>query len=204
MNGSIEMRSASGVNEVMMISEAAFPVADVSDYMNSNWKTFSLISINQFRTGTKFSQYACLVPVYNVRPMVLNTSLSTEAYQIICVDEYHKEKLNYNLSELDEFASYKENWNLYGASQISKTLIESVKRIIIGLEYQPRLQPMSDGSIAFYYLEDNHDYLEFEFKLDGRIEMFYFSGDRKKSLKEEIRDCEINEKVGRLKSGNFC
>ena len=116
-------------------------------------------------------------------------------------DEHHDEKLYYNLRMLDEFSSYTEDWNLYGAKPISRTVIESVRNIIRGLYYQPIIRATSSGGIAFEYLEDNRDYLQFEFLVDGRVEMFFFSGDRKNSRQSYVKECEINGKVLDFKNG---
>ncbi len=127
-------------------------------------------------------------------------------WEIACtIEKNHYEKLDYNINQLKDFLSYKENWNLYGAKPISRTVIESVKKLIMELDYQPMIQATPSGGIALEYLEDNRDYLLFDFFADGKIEMFFFSGDRKKSMQHPVNKDEINRIVVGLKNGDrFC
>ena len=56
-----------------------------------------------------------------------------------------------NLSKIDSFAKFQNNWNGYGAQPFSKTVLDNAKKTIMSLCYQPEICPVADGSIQFEY-----------------------------------------------------
>lgn len=79
-----------------------------------------------------------------------------------------------NLKTLSGIQHMCDNWNDYGASAFSKTIIDRAKCIINNLSIQPLIYPTANESVQFEFKNKNNDYLEFEIYGKGDIKMFIF------------------------------
>lgn len=72
------------------------------------------------------------------------------------------EQVRKNILRLDEIKNLPNDWNGYGASTFSLSLIEKCKEIVNTLSYQPKIYPTGRKSIQFQYELEDKSYLEFE------------------------------------------
>lgn len=78
--------------------------------------------------------------------------------KLVSIDE----QVRKNILRLDEIKSLPEDWNGYGASTFSLSLIEKCKEIVNTLSHQPKIYPTGRNSIQFQYELEDKSYLEFE------------------------------------------
>ena len=75
--------------------------------------------------------------------------------------------LQSNLSKLDEFSLYQENWNAYGAQPIPTHIILAGKKLLQAISVQPEVFPTAAESIQFEFERSDGSYLELELRSEG-------------------------------------
>ena len=94
--------------------------------------------------------------------------------------------LNKNQAKLKAISELKDNWDGYGATTFTRSLIQSLSEFLQKLYKQPEIFPTADGTIQMEYEKENGDYLEFQFSDRSTCEVYmsknknenYFSIDR--------------------------
>jgi hypothetical protein len=108
------------------------------------------------------------------------------------------EKMNKNVKKIKEYASFKEDWNGYGAEPFSPKLLEFSEYIIRNLKIQPEIFPTGRQSIQLEYEQDSGRYLEFEI-FENSINMLYIDENGNEEIKVlENKIEEINKVVSRF------
>ncbi|MCQ2535525.1 MAG: hypothetical protein MJ110_00990 [Lachnospiraceae bacterium] len=77
-----------------------------------------------------------------------------------------KDKIS-NLKKLSEIQNLSDNWNNNGAEHFSDALIKSVRKIILGITYQPEIFPTACNAIQLEWDNEQDEYLEMEILEDG-------------------------------------
>lgn len=101
-----------------------------------------------------------------------------------------------NLRKLESIAMLGENWNGYGATPFSRSLVGKVKEIVLGLCIQPELFPTAAGSIQLEYEKDNGDYLEIQVTEDEFCSVFRSGSLGEESFAVMSDTSELNKLVG--------
>lgn len=105
-------------------------------------------------------------------------------------------QLKNNIKKLDAIAELKPNWDLHGAPEFEKSLIEYCKVKLYELDdkfgniekVQPEIFPTNNETIQFEF-KNSSDWLEIEIPNDmSHIDCFMF-----KSCKEVERRCSLDE-----------
>ena len=86
-------------------------------------------------------------------------------------------ELQYNLGILDSFLNLKPNWNCYSAVGFTEAHIDIVKSLIKTLPYQPEVFPTARESVLLEYEKGNGEFLSFEIRKNGGIDMFSIHND---------------------------
>ena len=110
---------------------------------------------------------------------------------------YGKDKL-VNLKRLSEIEKLPDNWNNNGAEKISIGVIKAVRKLLMGMEYQPEIFPTACGTIQFEYDGDNNSYIEFEIGASDFIEVFLIDKkgeSRKYQIKNDLESVEKEVKT---------
>lgn len=99
--------------------------------------------------------------------------------------------LENNIKKLDAIAELKSNWDLHGAPEFDKLLIEFCKENLYELEdrlkVQPEIFPTNNETIQFEF-ENGSDWLEIEIPNDmSHIDCFMFKNDEKTVQSSDIR-----------------
>jgi hypothetical protein len=105
-----------------------------------------------------------------------------------------KDELQYNFGILDSFLNLKYNWNGNGAGRFSKPYIELVKSLVRDLPYQPEIFPTARDSVLLEYEKDGKEFLSFEIRKNGRIDMFEVFDDDT-SIEVKINKENMIEKI---------
>lgn len=93
-----------------------------------------------------------------------------------------------NLKKLNRIADLKDDWNLYGASSFSESLIEFCRNMLLKLNRQPDIFPTANNSIQFEF-KNKDDYLEIEIFDDLRcIEYYMKKGSKEIENKAFVQD----------------
>lgn len=105
-------------------------------------------------------------------------------------------QLKNNIKKLDAIAELKSNWDLHGAPEFEKSLIEFCKEKLYELEdrfsnkkkVQPEIFPTNNETIQFEF-KNSSDWLEIEIPNDmNHIDCFIF-----KKGKETEQQCSLDE-----------
>ena len=83
---------------------------------------------------------------------------------------YGKDKIT-NLKRLSEIEKLPDNWNNNGAERIPDTVIKSVRKLLMSLEYQPEVFPTACDAVQLEWENKNNEYLEMEV-LENSINIF--------------------------------
>lgn len=86
-----------------------------------------------------------------------------------------------NIEKLNNLRSFGENWNGYGASAISYTLIDTVIDLLSVLPIQPEVFPLSSGKIQIEFDDVDGKYLEFELSEHYRASVYQVDADNNES-----------------------
>lgn len=138
------------------------------------------------------------VSMGTVSQPVSTISTSTSCYNGINLEwdgnAMRTQELERNLKKLDTFASYKENWNGYGAPPFTQSLIMIAKTLLIQLDNQPEVFPIAGGAIQFEYEKASGEYLEFEIEESESVHVYMVGKD---STEQEFNCAleKINEVV---------
>jgi hypothetical protein len=106
-------------------------------------------------------------------------------------------ELQYNLGILDSFLNLKRNWNGNGAVKFTESHIDLVKSLIKTLSYQPEVFPTARESVLLEYDNDKGEFLSFEIRKNGRIDMFGTYNDGK-TVDVKINKEDIIEKINQF------
>lgn len=103
--------------------------------------------------------------------------------------------LKNNIKKLDAIAELKSNWDLHGASEFEKLLIEFCKEKLYELEdrfsniekVQPEIFPTVNETVQFEF-KNGSDWLEIEIPNDmSHIDYFMFKNDEETEQSSDIR-----------------
>lgn len=83
---------------------------------------------------------------------------------------YGKDKIT-NLKRLSEIEKLPDDWNNNGAEKISSNVIKRVRKLLMGIEFQPEIFPTACDAIQLEWENKNEEYLEMEV-LDESINVF--------------------------------
>ncbi len=83
---------------------------------------------------------------------------------------YGKDKIT-NLKRLSEIEQLPYNWNNNGADSIPENVIKNVRKLLIGLEFQPEIFPTACDAVQLEWENKNKEYLEMEV-LEDSIHVF--------------------------------
>ncbi len=114
-----------------------------------------------------------------------------------CSEDKQARARKANLLKLNEIASLKENWNSYGASPFSPKLLETARRIIIGLSIQPEVFPTADDSIQIEYDGPQGSYLEIQITENSKFEVLQIDKDGHESVMHVVADISALDQVVR-------
>ncbi|MBR4724755.1 MAG: hypothetical protein IK071_03120 [Lachnospiraceae bacterium] len=81
-----------------------------------------------------------------------------------------KDKIT-NLKRLAQIENLPENWNNNGAERISGNIIKTVRKLLMGLEFQPEIFPTACDAVQLEWENKNDEYLEMEV-LEDSINVF--------------------------------
>ena len=88
---------------------------------------------------------------------------------------YGKDKIT-NLKRLSEIALLPDNWNNNGAEKIPATIIKTVRKLLMSLEFQPEVFPTACDAVQLEWENKNNEYLEMEV-LEDSINVFRIASD---------------------------
>ena len=103
-----------------------------------------------------------------VYPFVDAHKNSTTSQNIVLTEGLSCGKMNAeaavlkNMEKLERMKQFGENWNGYGASPISRSVIGKAECLLPLLFCQPKIFPTACNSIQFEYEKSNGEYLELE------------------------------------------
>lgn len=103
-------------------------------------------------------------------------------------------ELQYSLGILDSFLNLKPNWNCYGAVGFTEIHMDMVKSLVRSLPYQPKIFPTARESVLLEYNKDNGEFISFEIRKNGRIDMFGTYNDGK-TIEVKINKEDVIEKI---------
>lgn len=92
---------------------------------------------------------------------------------------FGKDKIT-NLKRLSEIENLPDNWNNNGADRISSSIIKSVRKLLVSIEYQPEVFPTACDAIQLEWENDKNEYLEMEV-LEESINVFRIDSDGNES-----------------------
>lgn len=119
--------------------------------------------------------------------------ITSNGHMISKIDD----QLNKNLSKLDIFQNFEENWNGYESVTFSFEFIQKIKNILYFLPKQPQMFPISYGNIQFEYELKDGSYLEFEISPDMNINMLFIDS-KGNEIEKEIKVKDISQEVSKF------
>lgn len=96
------------------------------------------------------------------------------------------QELQKNIELINSYKNLDDNWNSYGASKFSESVIDKALSILYFLSIQPDVFPTGRNSIQFEYEKNNGDYLEFEIYED-RITAFQIIASEETEYQVDIK-----------------
>lgn len=152
---------------------------------------FSILNV-AFSSGSSIPTKNILTePIISVDSLKPSISIQSKDGMFACSTSSNYLKITDNIKRLDEIFALPNNWDGYGATSFSKSLIEDVKQLIHTLSVQPDIFPTLRNSIQLEYENDKNEYLEFELFDRDNINC-YFNDHKGHSIVKKSMMVEVN------------
>jgi len=107
---------------------------------------------------------------------------------------FGKDKIT-NLKRLSEIENLSDNWNDNGASKIPAGVVKYVRKLLMGIEFQPEIFPTACDAIQLEWENNRDEYLEMEI-LEDSVNVFQIDSEGNEIQKTiGIDDGKIKEMV---------
>ena len=100
------------------------------------------------------------------------------------------------IKRLSEIEKLSDNWNNNGAGKIPTSIIKSVRKLLMTIEFQPEIFPTACDALQLEWENDKDEYLEMEI-LEDAVNIFQIDSDGNEVQKIMEFDSETINKVVR-------
>ena len=108
---------------------------------------------------------------------------------------FGKDKIT-NLKRLSEIEKLSDNWNNNGAGKIPTSIIKSVRKLLMTIEFQPEIFPTACDALQLEWDNSKEEYLEMEI-LDESINVFQIDSDGNETQNTIEFDAEVIKEMVR-------
>ncbi|MBQ0026539.1 MAG: hypothetical protein KBS79_04130 [Lachnospiraceae bacterium] len=108
---------------------------------------------------------------------------------------FGKDKIT-NLKRLSEIENLSDNWNNNGAEKIPVSVIKSVRKLLMTIEFQPEIFPTACDALQLEWENNKDEYLEMEI-LENSVNVFRIDSDGNELQKNIKFDTETINKMVR-------
>lgn len=108
---------------------------------------------------------------------------------------FGKDKIT-NLKRLSEIENLSDNWNNNGAGKIPTSIIKSVRKLLMTIEFQPEIFPTACDALQLEWENNKDEYFEMEI-LEDSINVFLIDSDGNELQNTIVFDTEVIKKMVR-------
>lgn len=108
---------------------------------------------------------------------------------------YGKDKIT-NIKRLSEIEKLSDNWNNNGAGKIPISIIKSVRKLLMTIEFQPEIFPTACDALQLEWENNRDEYLEMEV-LEGSVNVFQIDSEGNESQRGIVFDSEVIKQMVR-------